>query len=60
MSLGRVSTFFDIYFTRDLEQGLITEEGVQEIIDQFVICLLYTSPHHISGLGTDDHLIPVR
>ena len=37
MSLGRVSTFFDIYFTRDLEQGLITEEGVQEIIDQFVM-----------------------
>ena len=25
MYLGRVSTFFDIYFTRDLEQGLITE-----------------------------------
>ena len=39
MSLGRVSTFFDIYFTRDLEQGLITEEGVQEIIDQFVMKL---------------------
>lgn len=39
MSLGRVSTFFDIYFTRDLEQGLITEEEVQEIIDQFVMKL---------------------
>ena len=39
MSLGRVSTFFDIYFTRDMEQGLITEEGVQEIIDQFVMKL---------------------
>ena len=39
MSLGRVSTFFDIYFTRDLEQRLITEEEVQEIIDQFVMKL---------------------
>lgn len=39
MSLGRVSTFFDIYFHRDLEQGVITEEEVQEIIDQFVMKL---------------------
>ncbi len=39
MSLGRTSTFFDIYFTRDLEQGTITEEEVQEIIDQFVMKL---------------------
>ena len=39
MSLGRVSTFFDIYFTRDLEQGLLTEEEAQEIMDQFVMKL---------------------
>ena len=39
MSLGRVSTFFDIYFTRDLEQGRITEKEVQEIMDQFVMKL---------------------
>ena len=39
MSLGRVDSFFDIYLNRDLENGTITEEEVQELIDQFVIKL---------------------
>lgn len=39
MSLGRVSTFLDIYFERDLQGGALDEQGVQEIIDDFVIKL---------------------
>ena len=39
MSLGRVDAFFDIYFQRDFERGILTEEEAQEIIDQFVIKL---------------------
>jgi formate C-acetyltransferase len=39
MSLGRVSTFIDIYINRDIKNGLLTEIEAQEIIDQFVIKL---------------------
>lgn len=39
MSLGRISTFMDIYIERDLKNGVITENEAQEIIDQFVIKL---------------------
>ncbi|CDF58457.1 formate C-acetyltransferase [Thermobrachium celere] len=39
MSLGRVSTFLDIYIERDLRNGVITEEEAQELIDQFVMKL---------------------
>ncbi|MGE4286012.1 MAG: formate C-acetyltransferase [Phycisphaerae bacterium] len=39
MSLGRTSTFFDIYIMRDIESGLLTEETAQELIDDFVIKL---------------------
>src|SRR5215204_2938640 len=39
MSLGRTSTFLDIYFQRDLNSGELTEEQAQEIVDDFVIKL---------------------
>ncbi|WP_180271515.1 formate C-acetyltransferase [Fredinandcohnia onubensis] len=39
MSLGRVSTFLDIYIERDLETGLLTEQEAQEIVDHFVMKL---------------------
>lgn len=39
MSLGRVSTFLDIYAERDLRDGRLDESGAQEIVDQFVIKL---------------------
>ena len=39
MSLGRVDAFLDIYFEKDLEEGKITEEEIQELIDQFIIKL---------------------
>ncbi|SHJ85167.1 formate C-acetyltransferase [Anaerocolumna jejuensis DSM 15929] len=39
MSIGRVSTFLDIYYERDLKNGVLTEEDVQEIVDQFVMKL---------------------
>ncbi|MDK8277061.1 MAG: formate C-acetyltransferase [Peptoniphilus duerdenii] len=39
MSLGRVSTFLDIYIERDLREGTLTEKQAQELIDQFVMKL---------------------
>ena len=38
-SIGRNTTFFDIYIERDIEKGILTEKEAQELIDQFVIKL---------------------
>lgn len=39
MSLGRTSTFLDIYIERDLQNGVITEEEAQELVDHFIMKL---------------------
>ncbi len=39
MSLGRVASFIDIYIERDMANGILTEEGAQELMDDFVIKL---------------------
>lgn len=39
MSLGRTSTFLDIYVTRDLKEGRLTEQGAQELVDHFIMKL---------------------
>lgn len=39
MSLGRTSTFLDIYVERDLKEGILSEEGAQELVDHFVMKL---------------------
>ncbi|OLO26849.1 formate C-acetyltransferase [Alkalihalophilus pseudofirmus] len=39
MSLGRVSTFLDIYIENDIEEGRLTEEEAQELVDHFVMKL---------------------
>ncbi len=39
MSLGRVSTFLDIYIERDIENGVLTEQEAQELVDHFVMKL---------------------
>ncbi|MBQ8511859.1 MAG: formate acetyltransferase, partial [Clostridia bacterium] len=39
MSLGRVSTFFDIYIERDIASGILTETDAQELMDDFVMKL---------------------
>ena len=39
MSIGRTSTFLDIYFERDLKNGILTEKDCQEIMDHFVMKL---------------------
>ncbi len=37
--LGRVSSFFDIYIERDIQNGLLTEKEAQELVDHFVMKL---------------------
>ncbi|MDQ9753113.1 pyruvate formate lyase family protein, partial [Acinetobacter baumannii] len=37
MSVGRISTFLDIYFQRDIQKGILTEEEAQEIVDHLTM-----------------------
>ncbi len=57
MSLGRVSTFFDIYIQRDIEAGVLTESGAQELLDDFVMKLrmarLLRTPEYNALFGGD-------
>ncbi len=39
MSIGRISTFLDIYIEKDIEEGILTEQEAQELVDHFVMKL---------------------
>ncbi len=57
MSLGRVSTFLDVFIERDLERGVITEDQVQEFIDHFVMKLRlvkFARTHEYNSLFSGD------
>jgi len=58
MSMGRVATFFDIYIQRDIERGILSEEGAQELIDDFVMKLRMArhlrTPEYNELFGGDD------
>ena len=56
MSLGRTSTFLDIYAERDLKAGIITEEEAQEIVDHFImklrlVCFARTPDYNVIFAG---------
>ena len=57
MSLGRVSTFLDIYVERDIKNGILTEHDAQELVDQFTIKLRLVrhlrTPEYDEGFAGD-------
>ena len=57
MSVGRISTFLDIYIDRDLKNGTLTEKEAQELIDHFVINSQGLRRRRTRGVGLTTHAV---
>ena len=57
MSVGRISTFLDIYIQRDLDNGTLTESQAQELIDHMVmkLSLIHILLHSMRGLAHSNY-----
>ena len=49
MSLGRVSSFLDIFIEKDIAEGTLTEEEAQELVDQMIIKMIEASENNVIG-----------
>ena len=65
MSLGRTTTFFDIYIQRDMDEGTLTEQQAQELMDHFVMKLrmvrfIVWVTESIAGMGEDGRTLVTK
>ena len=63
MSLGRTTTFFDIYIQRDMDEGTLTEQQAQELMDHFVMKLRmvrFIVTESIAGMGEDGRTLVTK